>query len=330
LITSQVAMKSAALAGLAVATFAGTVTSLPINANGTAAYSVGDVNVLNFALILEYLELNLYETVVTTYDNNAFEQAGFTANDRSTFKQIINQEKQHIAFLQDNVRMLGGEVIQPCKYNYGDAPDLKTLLNATDAVNGLGPSAYVGAGGFIKSKVVLTAGAAIGNIETRHNSWLNGLIGRSEQPSAFQLPLSPTQSYGVGSQFIVSGSCPESNSALMGAITAYPPGLAITNKGYPAKPLEAGATIYVKPNKAVDAPRIAFIYGFNTTIVDFDSSTGSATVPYDTQGQSYVVLTTAYQGETLNDENSLTAPQAFYVDVPAQSFANEQVSTYDF
>jgi hypothetical protein len=48
---------------------------------------------------------------------------------------------------------------------------LKTLLNATDAVNGLGPSAYVGAGGFIKSKVVLTAGAAIGNIETRvgHN-----------------------------------------------------------------------------------------------------------------------------------------------------------------
>jgi hypothetical protein len=126
----------------------------------------------------------------------------------------------------------------------------------------------------------------------------------------------------------------------MGAITAYPrerlrllsrhladqlsapAGLAITNKGYPAKPLEAGATIYVKPNKAVDAPRIAFICkavqsggkcilaevrhcvadGFNTTIVDFDSSTGSATVPYDTQGQSYVVLTTAYQGETLNDE----------------------------
>jgi hypothetical protein len=28
--------------------------------------------------------------------------------------------------------------------------------------------------------------------------------------------------------------------------------------------------------------------------------------------------------------SSLTAPQAFYVDVPAQSFANEQVSTYDF
>lgn len=65
------------------------------------------------ALILEYLELNLYETVVTTYDNNAFEQAGFTANDRSTFKQIINQEKQHIAFLQDNVRMRTSPSIDP-------------------------------------------------------------------------------------------------------------------------------------------------------------------------------------------------------------------------
>lgn len=40
--------------------------------------------------------------------------------------------------------------------------------------------------------------------------------------AAFQLPLTPTQSYGVGSQFIVSGSCPETNSKLMDAITAYP------------------------------------------------------------------------------------------------------------
>lgn len=43
--------------------------------------------------------------MVTTYDNNAFEEAGFTANDRSTFKQIIEDEKMHIAFLQSNVKM---------------------------------------------------------------------------------------------------------------------------------------------------------------------------------------------------------------------------------
>lgn len=41
---------------------------------------------------------------------------------------------------------------------------------------------------------------------------------------------------------------------------------------------------------------------FNTTIVDFDSSTGSATIPSDFKGQGYAVLTTAYQGETLCDK----------------------------
>lgn len=51
------------------------------------------------------------------------------------------------------------------------------------AVNGLGPSAYIGAGAYLSSKLLLTEGAAIGNVESRHNSWLNGLIGRSEQPS---------------------------------------------------------------------------------------------------------------------------------------------------
>jgi hypothetical protein len=80
-------------------------------------------------------------------------------------------------------------------------------------VNGLGPSAYLGAGAFVESKLVLTEGASIGNIESkltlllglschreaprgislilymneaRHNSWLNGLQGRSEQPSKFR------------------------------------------------------------------------------------------------------------------------------------------------
>lgn len=40
--------------------------------------------------------------------------------------------------------------------------------------------------------------------------------------AAYQLPLSPTQAYGVASQFIISGSCPDDNAALMGAIQAYP------------------------------------------------------------------------------------------------------------
>lgn len=63
--------------------------------------------------------------------------------------------------------VVGGSVIQPCKYDYGKAANLKTLLNATDAVNGLGPSAYLGAGAYASSKIVQVSGGSIGIIETR-------------------------------------------------------------------------------------------------------------------------------------------------------------------
>lgn len=101
---------------------------------------------------------------------------------------------------------------------------------------------------------------------------------------------------GVASQFIVSGSCRPN----LKAVTAYPPTLKITNKGYPAKPVNAGDKLYFGLPDGVNAERAAFLYSFNTTIVDLNSD-GSATIPSDLRGQAYVVITTAYDGQTLND-----------------------------
>ena len=42
--------------------------------------------------------------------------------------------------------------------------------------------------------------------------------------------------------------------------------------------------------------------GFNTTIVEFDSSSSSAKIPLDFAGQGYIVLTNAVQGQELNDD----------------------------
>lgn len=127
--------------------------------------------------------------------------------------------------------------------------------------------------------------------------------------------------YGVASQFIVS--CPSSNPTL-NAVQAYPPGLVITNKDAPAAPLFPRRTLYLAPgagyNGAESTVNAAFLYGFNTTIVSYDPSSQTAVLPSDIAGQSYVVLTTASNGETVDASNSLTNPQAFYVDVPASMF----------
>lgn len=39
----------------------------------------------------------------------------------------------------------------------------------------------------------IVVGNSIGQVETRHNSYLNGAIGRDEFPTAYQLSLTPTQ-----------------------------------------------------------------------------------------------------------------------------------------
>ena len=113
------------------------------------------------------------------------------------------------------------------------------------------------------------------------------------------VPLSPTQAYGVASQFIVDGSCPSSNPKL-NAVMAYPPALNITNPGYPAAPVNAGDKLMLAAAKSTGAKNAAFLYGFNTTIVALGSD-GSATIPSDLTGQSYVVLTDAVEGEVLTN-----------------------------
>lgn len=61
--------------------------------------------VTNSALSLELLEINLYETVVVTFDDDAFKQNGFTVADRATIKQIISQEKAHIGAIRRDIKM---------------------------------------------------------------------------------------------------------------------------------------------------------------------------------------------------------------------------------
>jgi len=320
-------LSSTALAlALAATSFAAPAKLIPrqINDNGTAAPGSGitDLDILQFALTLEYLELNLYEKGVNMFNDTDFQNAGYGVSARERFEEIIGQEMEHISMLQSTVKMMGDTPTSPCTYSF-PITDVYSFLNVTDAVNGLGPSAYLGAGAFITNKLVLTVGSSIGIIEGRHNSWLNGVIGRDEFPTTYQVPLSPTQSYAIASVFIES--CPSTNPNLK-AVTAYPPSLSVTNKGAPASPLYPGGTIYLAPGANYTAPssgaNVAFLYGFNTTIVPFDASTKSATIPSDTMGQAYAVLTTASQGDTLDDANSLTGPAPFFVDVPASAFLN--------
>jgi len=300
----------------------------PVNANGTAAPGSGitDLDILQYALSLELFEITVYEAGVTKFSASDFASAGYSEDTYYRFEEIISQELGHIGEIRRSIYMLGGTPVQACNsYNLPPIPSVQAFLNVTDIVNGLGPSAYAGAGAYVTDKVVLTTGASIGQIEARHNSWLNGVIHRDEFPTLFQLALTPTQAYSVITPYL--GDC--SNNPKLNAVKAMPPALNITNKGAPGKPLNAYDTVYLQPASSYKAPsygtvNAAFLYSFNTTIVSYDASSMTAQIPSDAAGQVYVALTTATQGQALSNENTLTGLVPFFIDVPASKYANTQ------
>lgn len=75
------------------------------------------INVLNFALELEYLEYNFYHTALSTGSNTT--ATLIPAADRAGFQAIEDHEKAHVNFLRTAIDTLGAVPFTP-KYYTGD------------------------------------------------------------------------------------------------------------------------------------------------------------------------------------------------------------------
>lgn len=73
-----------------------------------------DVQILNYALTLEYLEENFYAGALGKFDASAFESAGFPSWVRERFEQIYSHEQAHVAFLSG---ALGSSATKACNYS---------------------------------------------------------------------------------------------------------------------------------------------------------------------------------------------------------------------
>lgn len=131
------------------------------------------IDVLNFALTLEYLEAAFYKTAVE--NSPGLLPAGAATNAIST---IAAHEAQHVTFLQTAITSSGGTALTSPTFDFtagGLFPDVftnyATFLAVAQAFEDTGVRAYKGQAGFLmSSNEVLTAALNIHSVEARHAS----------------------------------------------------------------------------------------------------------------------------------------------------------------
>ena len=137
----------------------------------------GDVDVLNFALTLEYLETAFYQ--------EGAKAKGLSSDVAEAVKTFGNEEQQHVDALTKTITDLGGKPVTAPKVDFGDVSSESKFLKLAVTFEDLGVSAYNGAAPSIKSKEVLAAAGSIVQIEARHAATVRLLSKEDPAPSSF-------------------------------------------------------------------------------------------------------------------------------------------------
>jgi rubrerythrin len=147
-------------------------TSSGAAATPTAADMKGDLEILNYALTLEYLEADFSAQVI---------DSGLAKGDIADLAKAIGQSEQdHVDALTKTIKSLGGTPATAPKTKFEPvlAKGLDTVLQTAATVENLGAAAYLGQAPKIKNKDVLAAALSIHSVEARHAAGLNILVGR--------------------------------------------------------------------------------------------------------------------------------------------------------
>ena len=171
----------------------GTATTAPTETGTMQAQT--DLEIVNYALTLEYIEADFYAAVI--------ESGLFTGASLDAIKTIGNHEAQHVDALLATAKKLGEPAAKP--NTTFPLESAAKVLELAATVENLGAAAYLGQAGAIKDKAILAAAIAIHSVEARHAAALNILTGKSPTPDgAFAAPQSMDQVLPQVQPFIVS------------------------------------------------------------------------------------------------------------------------------
>ncbi|MEQ3552104.1 ferritin-like domain-containing protein [Pseudonocardia nematodicida] len=162
----------------------------------------GPLDVLNYALTLEYLEAEFYR------QGNA---AGLVSGKEARYlEQIQSDEEVHVMALTDTINELGGSPVPAPEVDFGAAFDSRAAyLDAAFTFENLGVSAYLGAApSLFQEKELLAAAASIFGVEARHAAIIGVLLEKPAENGVYmgatETPMGREEVLQAAAPFIVS------------------------------------------------------------------------------------------------------------------------------
>ncbi len=139
----------------------------------------GDVDILNYALTLEFLETEFYTQA-------AKRVKGLSKYEMDLTKELRDNEAEHVDALTATIKDLGGKPVAKPTFAFGGAFGSRTAyLKTANVLEDTGVSAYNGAAPMIKSVDVLAAAGGIVQIEARHAAMIRLVRNKPPAPLAF-------------------------------------------------------------------------------------------------------------------------------------------------
>ena len=179
---AEATMSRRGLFGLALAG-AGAVVLARVPGAGAAALPATDVNVLNYALVLEYLQSSFYTEA---------ERNGALSGKTAAAAHVVGAtERAHVRAFLD---LLGSKAVKRPTFNFqGTTERQQPFLKTAIAFEDLAVAAYKGQAPKLRTNGVLAAAVGIHSVEARHAAWMRQLFGITPAVNAFDKPASRSQ-----------------------------------------------------------------------------------------------------------------------------------------
>jgi hypothetical protein len=161
-----------------------------------------DLDILNYALTLEYLETEAYK---------AINDAGVLSGRAATYFEAFGaHEAEHVSAITATIQQLGGTPVAKPAFDFSGVPtDPGEIVKFFQTVEAVGASAYHGAAPSIRNLDVLTAALQIHANEAEHAAALADLVAPGTElfsPAAFATPRTPDQVLEIVGPWLPTGT----------------------------------------------------------------------------------------------------------------------------